>query len=295
MKSAGLSAKRTSGPGGDFKKRLNEATATSFSRSLLNTVFSIYNAGMERGRKSAAALAVSVDVGRERALLRPPASLSEAERSIWVHVITAARPEHFRPGDEPLLMRFCEVSAACDHAAEKLRTDLAKGRMPSSWLSTQERLLKMLVVLCRHIASVAAGTDAAQGRTGLRRSIPTAMDTPCRLTKGWRSMTPNDLAALKLAMEHANKEPARAAQLRSMLKDQSWDRGRRVCRLRLSEPVAASAAVGAAAVPWRLRTSSRPGSEEVAGSNVGRWHLALSSRPDGGARSGEAEGCRVIS
>ena len=35
-------------------------------------------------------------------------------------------------------------------------------------------------------------------------------------------MTPNDLAALKLAMEHANKEPARAAQLRSMLKDQSW-------------------------------------------------------------------------
>jgi hypothetical protein len=128
-------------------------------------VFSIYNAGMQRGRKSAAALAVSVDVGRERALLRPPASLSEAERSIWVHVITAARPEHFRPGDEPLLMRFCEVSAACDHAAEKLRTDLAKGRMPSPWLSTQERLLKMLVVLCRQLRlSPLARTPHKDGR-----------------------------------------------------------------------------------------------------------------------------------
>ena len=36
-------------------------------------------------------------------------------------------------------------------------------------------------------------------------------------------MTRNDRAALKLAMEHAGKDdPARAAQLRSKLKDESW-------------------------------------------------------------------------
>jgi hypothetical protein len=35
-------------------------------------------------------------------------------------------------------------------------------------------------------------------------------------------MDKHDRAALKLAMEHASKEPARAAQLRSKLRDESW-------------------------------------------------------------------------
>ena len=54
------------GPGGDFKKRLNEATATSFSRSLLNTVFSIYNAG------------INAD-GNQRRRLRSLLMLAESE------------------------------------------------------------------------------------------------------------------------------------------------------------------------------------------------------------------------
>ena len=92
-------------------------------------------------------------------------SLSDAERSIWVHTVTAVRPEHFRPGDEPLLMRFCEVSAACDHAAEKFSVDLAKGQMPSPWLSTQERLIKLLVTLCRQLRlSPLARTPHKNGR-----------------------------------------------------------------------------------------------------------------------------------
>ena len=35
-------------------------------------------------------------------------------------------------------------------------------------------------------------------------------------------MDKHDRAALKLAMEHASKEPARAAQLRSKLRDEPW-------------------------------------------------------------------------
>ena len=35
-------------------------------------------------------------------------------------------------------------------------------------------------------------------------------------------MDKHDLAALKLAMSHASKEPARAAQLRSKLRDEPW-------------------------------------------------------------------------
>lgn len=79
--------------------------------------------------------------------MRPPASLSEAERSIWVHVVTSNKPEAFRPSDQALLMRYVETVAMSDHAAKKLAADIAKGRMPSSLLSVQERLTKLLITL----------------------------------------------------------------------------------------------------------------------------------------------------
>ena len=70
---------------------------------------------MQRGRKSAASAVVGfVPVDGRSPLLRPPASLSDAERSIWVHVVTAVRPEHFKLGDEPLLSRYCETVVMCD-------------------------------------------------------------------------------------------------------------------------------------------------------------------------------------
>jgi hypothetical protein len=96
--------------------------------------------------------------------MRPPASLSDAERSIWVQIVTRSRPDHFRPDDESLLKRFCEVSAACDHAAGRFRIDLAKGR-PSHWLATVERLQKLLIPLCRQLRlSPLARTPSKNGR-----------------------------------------------------------------------------------------------------------------------------------
>lgn len=121
---------------------------------------------MQRGRKSAAATIAArfLPVDGRANVMRPPASLSETERAIWIHIITTSKPEHFQPGDESLLKRFCEVSAAADIAAGKFRRDLAKGR-PSPWLATQERLLKMLVVLCRQLRlSPLARTPHKNGR-----------------------------------------------------------------------------------------------------------------------------------
>ncbi len=117
----------------------------------------------QRGRKSAQHLAtVNVDVGRN--LLHPPASLSEAERSVFVHTVTTNKPEAFKPSDLPLLMRYAETVAASDQAAKMLRDDIAKGR-PSQWLTVQERLLKMLVVLCRQLRlSPLARTPSKNGR-----------------------------------------------------------------------------------------------------------------------------------
>ena len=50
----------------------------------------------------------------------------------------------------PLLCRFVEVVALSDHAAERLRIDVMKGR-PSQWLATQERLVKLLISLSRQL------------------------------------------------------------------------------------------------------------------------------------------------
>jgi hypothetical protein len=102
-------------------------------------------------RKSAAELSVPPVDGR-LPRLRPPASLSEAERKVFIDTVTACKPEHFRPSDLPLLSRYAEVVALSDHAAKQLRADAASQPYPpSDCLATQERLIKMLVTLGRQL------------------------------------------------------------------------------------------------------------------------------------------------
>ena len=100
-------------------------------------------------RKSAAHLAL-VPVDGLPSRLVPPASLSKAERTIFLNVIGGVDRKHFLPTDVPLLSRYCEIAAASDIAAAKLRADIKHGR-PSQWLSTQERLLKLLITLGRQL------------------------------------------------------------------------------------------------------------------------------------------------
>lgn len=101
----------------------------------------------QRGRKSIANL-VALDVTGSPPRLTPPPSLSEPERKIFAATVAAC--DHLRPSDLPLLCRYVEVVALSDHAAERLRTDVMKCR-PSQWLATQERLVKLMVVLGRQL------------------------------------------------------------------------------------------------------------------------------------------------
>lgn len=63
---------------------------------------------------------------------------------------TVAAVDHLRPSDLPLLCRYVEVVALSDHAAERLRIDVMKGR-PSSALALQERLVKLMISLARQL------------------------------------------------------------------------------------------------------------------------------------------------
>ena len=53
-------------------------------------------------RRSAASLSV-VPLDRRASRLRPPAHLSEAERSAFVDLVSACKPGHFQASDLPLL------------------------------------------------------------------------------------------------------------------------------------------------------------------------------------------------
>jgi phage terminase small subunit len=98
-------------------------------------------------RKSAASLSVvSLDTGPTR--LRPPASLSEVERSIFIDVVTNCRANHFQASDMPLLCRYVESAALADLAAGELRRDgPVVGGRPSPWITVQEKAVRALVAL----------------------------------------------------------------------------------------------------------------------------------------------------
>ena len=60
----------------------------------------------QRGRHSSAALSVIPSVDGQPEKLRPPASLTEAERDAFVRIVAACDPRHFVPSDMPLLASY---------------------------------------------------------------------------------------------------------------------------------------------------------------------------------------------
>jgi phage terminase small subunit len=100
----------------------------------------------QRGRKSAAALAVIGVDGNPNRLL-PPASLSDAERAVFVDVVTACDPTHFQPSDLPLLCRYCEAAVLGEQAALELRRGAVVDGKPSPWITIQEKAVRAMVSL----------------------------------------------------------------------------------------------------------------------------------------------------
>lgn len=100
----------------------------------------------QRGRKSTADL-VGVNVDSSPPRLNPPASLSEAEQSLFIELVAANAPEHFRPSDLPLLARYCEATVLAEQAARELRHGAVVGGKVSPWLTVQEKAIRAAVAL----------------------------------------------------------------------------------------------------------------------------------------------------
>jgi phage terminase small subunit len=98
-------------------------------------------------RKSLAALsAVTVDGRPSR--LKPPAYLSDAERKVFLDLVSAVDPRHFQPSDMPLLCRYVEACALGEQAAEHLRRNGAVSfDKASPWIVIQEKAVRAMVAL----------------------------------------------------------------------------------------------------------------------------------------------------
>ena len=98
-------------------------------------------------RKSAAELSViSIDARESR--LRPPETLGERERQLFVDLVAGSKASHFQRTDLPLLCRYCELSFLAETAAGHLRNEgPVIGGRTSPWVSVLEKATKGLVAL----------------------------------------------------------------------------------------------------------------------------------------------------
>src|SRR5262245_35438548 len=80
--------------------------------------------------------------------LEPPATLSPAERQLFVELVAAVDRKHFRPSDHPLLARYCEAAVLAEQAARELREHgaVVDGK-PSPWILVQEKSVRTLTAL----------------------------------------------------------------------------------------------------------------------------------------------------
>jgi hypothetical protein len=97
-------------------------------------------------RKSAESLKV-IDLQGRLPLLRPPPSLSPAERTIFIDIVASNDPKHFRLSDQPLLARYVETCVLSEVAAKELRRGAVVDGKPSPWLIVQEKCVRAMAAL----------------------------------------------------------------------------------------------------------------------------------------------------
>jgi hypothetical protein len=96
-------------------------------------------------RKSAAAKIIPLDSRTER--LRPPANLEGPERELFVALVAANPPGHFKESDLPLLLQYCTATVLNEQAAAEIRAAPIVKDRPSPWLGIYEKTGRAVIAL----------------------------------------------------------------------------------------------------------------------------------------------------
>jgi hypothetical protein len=99
------------------------------------------------GRKSSEAKSALAWIGPPPRLVAPP-GLGESERRVFVDIVAACEPEHFRPSDMPLLVAYCRAVVLEDRAAQEYaKAPVTPAGQISPWSIVHGNALKSLLGL----------------------------------------------------------------------------------------------------------------------------------------------------
>jgi hypothetical protein len=90
---------------------------------------------------------LQVVVNGKPSRLEPPSFLPKAERNVFLGLVNACDPDHFRFSDAPLLCRYAEAVVLAEQAAKHLRRGAVKGGKSSAWLTVQEKSVRAMIAL----------------------------------------------------------------------------------------------------------------------------------------------------
>ena len=119
---------------------------------------------MQRGRKSAASLAVvSAEVGAPRAT--PPAGLTPAQRMVWLETVNSRPAEHFGPEHIPILESYCRHVVSARLLSEQIED------FDSEWLKDDAGLKRYDKLLAMHVRETGRVNEFARAMRLTQQSV----------------------------------------------------------------------------------------------------------------------------
>jgi hypothetical protein len=122
----------------------------------------------------------------ERRYLRPPDTLSDAQRRCFIDLVTSLPSSHFKPGDISLLCRYAEAAAAAEQAAFEMTQPggmlSADGSKPSAWFSIHQQATKSLNALALRLR---LGPQSRALKQSKKEAAPVSVYDQLRMQKDW--------------------------------------------------------------------------------------------------------------
>ena len=92
-----------------------------------------------------------IPLPRPSSRVRPPANLPAPERDLFVELVAANPPNHFRPSDLPLLVQYCAAVVLGERAAAELRRAPVVNGKSSPWLVVFEKCSRATIALAMRL------------------------------------------------------------------------------------------------------------------------------------------------
>jgi phage terminase small subunit len=120
----------------------------------------------QRGRKSAASLAITPVFEHKAVPVQSPPTLSEPARAVFLDLVGSCNPEHFEKSDIGLLCQYCEAQSMAERAAAELQN--GTGEAPEWALKLWEKANKVMSGLALRLR---LGPQSRRERAQVKRAL----------------------------------------------------------------------------------------------------------------------------